>query len=83
MYHRCSNYLEQLDTSYSLDNLGVSVRTAWKPKENVLMMTLREHSGAVNRLAVSPDQIFFASASSDKTVKIWQTKNLDRVAFPR
>lgn len=49
----------------------------------MLLTTLKEHSGAVNRLLVSPDQAFFASASADRTVKIWQTRQLDRVAFPR
>lgn len=58
-------------------------RSTLRPKENVLLTTLREHTRAVNRLAVSPDQIYFASASSDRTVKIWQAKNIDRVAFPR
>ena len=49
----------------------------------MLLTTLKEHSGAVNRLIVSPDQSFFASGAADKTVKIWQTKQLDRVAFPK
>lgn len=75
-----SQYTEPLDISCSLDG---AVRTAWRPKENVLLTTLKEHSGAVNRLAIAPDQSFFASASSDCTVKIWQSRQLDRVAFPR
>jgi WD40 repeat protein len=76
----CSSYTEPLDISCSLD--GAS-RSAWRPKEGVLLTTLKEHSGAVNRLVISPDQAFFASASADRTVKIWQTRQLDRVAFPR
>jgi WD40 repeat protein len=75
-----SSYTEPLDTSCSLDGAN---RTSWRPKEGVLLTTLKEHSGAVNRLVVSPDQAFFASASADRTVKIWQTRQLDRVAFPR
>jgi len=55
----------------------------WKPKENAQVASLSEHTRAVNRLAVAPDQSFFASASSDNTVKIWQVKGLDRAAFPR
>lgn len=47
------------------------------------MMTLREHRSAVNRLVVSPDQSYFASASSDRTVRIWQTRQLDRLNFFR
>ena len=75
-----SAYTEALDTSCSLDG---ATRSAWRPKENLLLTTLKEHSGAVNRLMVSPDQSYFASASADRTVKIWQTRQLDRVAFPR
>jgi WD40 repeat protein len=75
-----SSYTEPLDTSCSLDGV---VRSSWRPKEGVLLTTLKEHSGAVNRLVVSPDQAFFASASADRTVKVWQTRQLDRVAFPR
>ncbi len=55
----------------------------WRPKEGVLMMTLREHGGAVNRLVVSPDQSYFCSASADHTIRVWQARLLDRVAFPR
>ena len=58
-------------------------RASWKPKENVQVASLSEHTRAVNRLAVAPDQSFFASASSDHTVKIWQVNGLDRAAFPR
>ena len=75
-----SSYTEPLDVSCSLDG---GARTARRPKEGVLLTTLREHTGAVNRLAVAPDQSFFASASADRTIKIWQTRQLDRVAFPR
>lgn len=78
--HLSSGYTEALDVSGSLDGPG---RTAWRPKEGVLLTTLKEHSGPVNRLIVSPDQSFFASGSADKTVKIWQTKQLDRVAYPK
>lgn len=75
---------------------------AWRPKEGVLMLTLREHkgvscvsistcffvsengflfTGSVNRLVVSPDHSYFASVSSDRTVRIWQTRQLDRINF--
>ncbi|KAJ1426931.1 hypothetical protein B484DRAFT_450462 [Ochromonadaceae sp. CCMP2298] len=88
-----SSYTDVLDTSCSLDavaaagaagpRLPTSSQPAWRPKEGVLLTTLREHSGAVNRLVVSPDQAFFASASADTTVKIWPTRQLDRAAVPR
>jgi WD40 repeat protein len=48
-----------------------------------LMSNIREHLGPVHRLAVSPDQSYFASASADSTVKIWQLRGLDNAAFPR
>lgn len=47
------------------------------------MATLLEHEGPVNSLAVSYDQTYFASASSDHTVKIWRVPGLDRISFPR
>jgi serine/threonine protein kinase len=54
-----------------------------REREGVLVMTLREHAAAVNRIAVSSDMSYFCSASSDATVKVWQTRLLDRAAFPR
>lgn len=45
-------------------------RTDWKPREGGLLMTIREHRGPVNRLAVAHDRHFFVSASADKTVKV-------------
>ena len=43
----------------------------------------RWHSGAVNRLAVSPDHTFFVSASSDGTSRVWATALLDSNVAPR
>jgi hypothetical protein len=57
--------------------------SSWRPREQALLCTLREHTQAVSRLAVSTDQRTFASASLDGTVRLWQTKSLDKVAFPR
>lgn len=74
-------YLEPLDTSIAND--VTASRASWRPRENVLVATLSEHSGAVNRLAVSPDQGYFISASNDKTARIWPTRGLDRSACPR
>lgn len=45
-------------------------RPDWRPRQGVLVASLREHSGAVNRLALSQDQAFFVSASSDTTCKV-------------
>lgn len=58
-------------------------RGPWRPKEGVLVCTLREHTRAANRVAVCPDQSFFGSASSDGTVKIWQLRGMDTNANPR
>lgn len=82
-YYNC--YSEQLDISQSADyNSTPSPRSqVWRPKEDVLVTSMTEHSGSVNRLAVCPDQSFFASASSDKTVKIWQLRGVDRVPLPQ
>jgi WD40 repeat protein len=30
------------------------------------------HSGSVNAIALSPDGMYIASGSSDKTVQVWQ-----------
>ena len=74
-----SMYTEALDMGAQQDQN----RAQWRPRENVLVATLWEHSNSVNKLAVSRDQSFFASASADKTVKVWQVNSLDKVAFPK
>ncbi|KAF0698480.1 Aste57867_10903 [Aphanomyces stellatus] len=48
----------------------------WRPRENVMVAELSEHSGPVNRIGVAPDGSFLASASTDGTVKIWSVKGL-------
>lgn len=47
------------------------------------MASLREHSGAVNRLALSQDQAFFVSASSDGTCKVIVCNAMPAVARMR
>ncbi|KAJ5718517.1 hypothetical protein N7488_004163 [Penicillium malachiteum] len=54
----------------------------WRPEGN-LVATFGEHSGPVNRIAVSPDHSFFVTASDDSTVKIWDTTRLERNLTPR
>lgn len=44
----------------------------------VLIAHLTSHSDCITGLAVSPDHMFFLSASDDKTVKIWDTARLER-----
>ncbi|KAK7461133.1 Serine/threonine-protein kinase [Stygiomarasmius scandens] len=46
--------------------------------DTTLIAHLSSHSDAVTGLAVSPDHMFFVSASDDKTVKVWDTARLER-----
>ena len=48
-----------------------------RPEAN-LVAHLSPHSDAITGLAVSPDHMFFVSASDDKTVKVWDTARLER-----
>ncbi|CAM6046085.1 unnamed protein product [Sphagnum compactum] len=59
-----------------LTTLGAS-ESSWRPR-GVLIAHLQEHQRAVNDVAVSADSIFFASASDDGTVKIWDCRRLER-----
>jgi hypothetical protein len=72
-------YTEALDVG----GANESARSQWRPKENMLVVSLHEHTSEVSRLAVSRDQSFFASASLDKTVKVWQPNTFDRQAYPK
>lgn len=49
----------------------------WRPR-GVLVAHLQEHSSSVNDIAVSNDNSFFVSASSDSTIKIWDTRKLEK-----
>ncbi|KAJ6850714.1 phosphoinositide 3-kinase regulatory subunit 4 isoform X2 [Iris pallida] len=51
--------------------------SGWKPR-GVLVAHLQEHRSAVNELSVSNDNTFFVSASDDSTVKIWDTRKLEK-----
>ncbi len=54
----------------------------WKPR-GVLVTSLHEHAGPVNRIAVADDSSFFVSGSDDGTAKVWVTSKLDRNPCPR
>ncbi|XP_074280909.1 serine/threonine-protein kinase VPS15 isoform X1 [Silene latifolia] len=49
----------------------------WKPR-GVLVAHLPEHRSAVNAIAVSTDNSFFVSASDDSTVKVWDSRRLEK-----
>jgi WD40 repeat protein len=42
---------------------------------NACLQTLEDHSEFVSRVAVSPDSRYIASASADRTIKIWDAQN--------
>lgn len=46
--------------------------------ETNLVAHLGSHTDAITGVAVSPDHMFFISASDDKTVKIWDSARLER-----
>lgn len=49
----------------------------WRP-EGTLVGILSEHTAAVRRILVAPDQSFFITGSDDGTVKIWDTSRFER-----
>lgn len=51
--------------------------SGWRPR-GVLVAHLQEHHSAVNDIAVSADHSFFVSASEDSTVKVWDSKRLEK-----
>lgn len=72
-------------SSTAAHNASGSRSSSWRPREHALVCTLREHTTNVTRLAVSPDQLLVASASTDHTVRLWPARTLakERVAFTR
>ncbi|CAO3608965.1 unnamed protein product [Cunninghamella blakesleeana] len=49
----------------------------WKP-EGALVAHFTEHTAAINQLAISWDNLIFASCSDDGSVKIWDCSRLER-----
>ncbi|XAR53396.1 Non-specific serine/threonine protein kinase [Bertholletia excelsa] len=51
--------------------------SGWRPR-GVLVAHLQEHCSAVNDIAISTDHSFFVSASDDSTVKVWDSRKLEK-----
>ncbi|XP_021894882.1 probable serine/threonine-protein kinase vps15 [Carica papaya] len=51
--------------------------SGWRPR-GVLVAHLQEHRSSVNDIAVSNDHSFFVSASDDSTVKVWDSRKLEK-----
>ncbi|KAL5213166.1 hypothetical protein ABZP36_024013 [Zizania latifolia] len=69
------------DTSGSFTRPAVPLETSWKPR-GVLVAHLQEHRLSVNDIAVSNDNTFFVTASDDSSIKIWDTRKLEKdIAF--
>ncbi|KAJ3698963.1 hypothetical protein LUZ61_002668 [Rhynchospora tenuis] len=71
-----SNISREDDGSQS-DIIGTPSFAGWRPR-GVLVAHLQEHRLAVNDVAVSNDQAFFVTASDDSTVRIWDTRKLEK-----
>lgn len=56
-----------------------SVRSKNSPGQGVTLIAhLSQQIGPITAIVTSPDQVFFATASEDKTVMIWDTGRLER-----
>ncbi|CAK7234359.1 Serine/threonine-protein kinase [Sporothrix bragantina] len=49
----------------------------WRPAGQ-MVATFSEHTGAINRVVVSPDHAFFLTGGDDGTVRVWDTQRLER-----
>ncbi|XP_076085974.1 phosphoinositide 3-kinase regulatory subunit 4-like isoform X1 [Mytilus galloprovincialis] len=48
----------------------------WRPK-GLLVAHLHEHRGSINRIQVSCDHSYFATASNDGSIKLWECDKLE------
>ncbi|KAK2984917.1 hypothetical protein RJ640_001270 [Escallonia rubra] len=77
------NFITAEDTSSKVTGLPLFARTqaipdsGWRPR-GVLVAHLQEHGYAVNDIAISTDHYFFISASEDCTVKVWDSRKLEK-----
>ncbi|TQN71355.1 Serine/threonine-protein kinase VPS15 [Colletotrichum shisoi] len=49
----------------------------WRPQGR-MVATFAEHTGAINRLVVSPDHVFFITGGDDGTVRVWDSARLEK-----
>ncbi|XWS72101.1 hypothetical protein CRYUN_Cryun02cG0011700 [Craigia yunnanensis] len=79
------NYVSMKDASASTDLTGLPSfprsssipDSGWRPR-GVLVAHLQEHQSAVNDIAISNDHSFFVSVSDDSTVKVWDSRKLEK-----
>ena len=57
--------------------MGPVSQTPWHP-QGVLTAHLAEHRQGVNQLAVAGNGMFFVSASNDETLKVWDSRRLEK-----
>lgn len=75
--------VEDASSPADLTGLPSFVRTSsipdsgWRPR-GILVAHLQEHRSAVNEIAISHDHSFFVSASDDSTVKVWDSRKLEK-----
>ena len=49
----------------------------WRP-QGVLLSTFDEHTQAINDMKLSPDHLFFVTASDDGTCRVWDCERLEK-----
>lgn len=79
VHRRRDQYNADVLSKDLLENIAWESRpppSNWKPK-GLLVAHLHEHRGAVNRIQVCHDQTYFATASSDGCVKLWEIERLE------
>ncbi|KAL1512914.1 hypothetical protein ABEB36_002417 [Hypothenemus hampei] len=73
----------------ALRNKEWAEQAAWKPQlpppgwcpRGILVAHLHEHKNAVNRLCRFPDSSFFASSSTDGTIRLWDCATFESGGF--
>ncbi|TXT04392.1 hypothetical protein VHUM_04159 [Vanrija humicola] len=53
------------------------------PKQVTMIAHLPQHTGAVTAIVTSPDEVFFATASEDSSILIWDVARLERTVAAR